>query len=267
MTNRFPFGERFDAGAVPLGSLSGQTPRASAGSRGERFCFPRLDLFPPPTAEDAERPPRQFGEAELVEAVAAARTEAAAETETRLRAELAASLEQRQAEAWRALSEQLVESRAELERLLRQRAGASRDLALALARALAPRALARAPLADIEAMLRETLARLEPYPRLELRLPQELVAQGRSLLHRAAAETGYPGELAVTPDATLRPGDARLCWQDGAAVRDLAELEAEALDLVDAWLPVDGKDDERRNGGSLPKVVPLRPALTKGGEP
>ena len=267
MTNRFPFGERFDAGAVPLGSLSGQTPRASAGSRGERFCFPRLDLFPPPTAEDAERPPRQFGEAELVEAVAAARTEAAAETETRLRAELAASLEQRQAEAWRALSEQLVESRAELERLLQQRAGASRDLALALARALAPRALARAPLADVEAMLRETLARLEPCPRLELRLPQELVAQGRSLLDRVAAETGYPGELAVTPDATLRAGDARLCWQDGAAVRDLAELEAEALDLVDAWLPVDGKDDERRNGGSLPKVVPLRPALTKGGEP
>jgi flagellar assembly protein FliH len=267
MTNRFPFGERFDAGAVPLGSLSGQTPRASAGSRGERFCFPRLDLFPPPTAEDAERPPRQFGEAELVEAVAAARTEAAAETETRLRAELAASLEQRQAEAWRALSEQLVESRAELERLLQQRAGASRDLALALARALAPRALARAPLADVEAMLRETLARLEPCPRLELRLPQELVAQGRSLLDRVAAETGYPGELAVIPDPTLGPGDARLSWQDGAAVRDLAELEAEALDLVDAWLPVDGKDDERWNGGSLPKVVPLRPALKKGGEP
>lgn len=267
MTSRFPFGERFDAGAVPLGSLSGQTPRASAGSRGEPFCFPRLDLFPPPTAEDAERPPRQFGEAELAEAVAAARTEAAAETETRLRAELAASLEQRQAEAWRALSEQLVESRAELERLLQQRAGASRDLALALARALAPRALARAPLADVEAMLRETLARLEPCPRLELRLPQELVAQGRSLLDRVAAETGYPGELAVIPDPTLGPGDARLSWQDGAAVRDLAELEAEALDLVDAWLPVDGKDDERRNGGSLPKVVPLRPALTKGGEP
>jgi hypothetical protein len=267
MTSRIPFGERFEAGAVPLGSLSGQTPRASAGSRGEPYCFPRLDLSPPPTADDAERLPRQFGEAELVEAIAAARSEAAAETETRLRAELAASLERRQANAWLALSEQLVESRAELDRLLRQRAGASRDLALALARALAPRALARAPLADVEAMLRETLARLEPYPRLELRLPQELVAQGRSLLDRVAAETGYPGELAVTPDATLRAGDARLCWQDGAAVRDLAELEAEALDLVDAWLPVDGKDDERRNGGSLPKVVPLRPALKKGGEP
>jgi hypothetical protein len=92
------------------------------------------------------------------------------------------------------------------------------------------------------------------------------VAPGRSLLDRLAAETGYPGELTVIPDPTLGPGDARLCWQDGAAVRDLAELEADAMDLVDAWLPAGAPGDERRAGG-VAKVVPLRPALTKGGEP
>jgi hypothetical protein len=91
------------------------------------------------------------------------------------------------------------------------------------------------------------------------------VAEGRSLLDRVAAETRYPGELAVTADATLGPGDARLCWQDGSAVRDLAELEAEALDLLDAWFPPH-KPDERRHGGGPRKVVPLRPALTKGSE-
>lgn len=266
MSSRFPFGERFDTEAVPPGSRCGRTPQPSAGSRGEPFGFPCLDLSPSPAADEAKPPPRQLGEAELAEAVAAARSEAAAETETRLRAELAASLEQRQAEAWRALSQQLAASRAELERLLAQRAGASRDLALALARALVPQALARAPLADVEAMLRETLARLERYPRLELRLPPELVAQGRSLLDRAAAETGYPGELAVIPDPALGKGDARLSWQDGAAVRDLAELEADAMDLVDAWLPASGPGGERRADG-VAKIVPLRPALTKGGEP
>jgi flagellar biosynthesis/type III secretory pathway protein FliH len=267
MTGQVAFRELFDAGAEPVGSLPGRAARSSATARGERFCFPRLDDVPEAAAEDAERPDAQSGEAELADALAAARTEAAAEAEARLRAELSASLEHWRAEALRALCEQLGQARAAFERLLEQRAGASRDLALALARALVPRALARAPLADIEAMLCETMARLERYPRLELRLPQELVAQGRSLLDRVAAKTGYPGELAVSPDVTLGPGDARLCWHDGAAVRDLAELEAEALDLVDAWLPAGRLDDRHPTDSGPTKVVPLRPALSKGSEP
>jgi flagellar biosynthesis/type III secretory pathway protein FliH len=267
MTGHSPFRELFDAGAESVGSLPGRATRSSAEARRERFCFPRLDDVPEAAAEQEKRPAGQSSEAELVEALAAARTEAAGETEARLRAELSASLEHRQAQVLRALCEQLGQARASFERLLEQRAGASRDLALALARALVPRALAHAPLVDIEAMLCETIARLERYPRLELRLPQELVAQGRSLLDRVAAETGYPGELAVSPDVTLGPGDARLCWHDGAAVRDLAELEAEARDLVDAWLPAGRLDDRHPTDSGPTKVVPLRPALSKGSEP
>ncbi len=60
-----------------------------------------------------------------------------------------------------------------------------------------------------------------------------------------AAEAGYRGEIGVIADAKLAPGDARLEWQDGAAVRDLARLEAEASALVEAWLPA-----ERTGAGS-----------------
>jgi hypothetical protein len=120
--------------------------------------------------------------------------------------------------------------------MLAARAAASRDLALAVARALVARALARQPLADVEAMFGEVLVRLEGMPWLELRLPPSLADAGQAALARAAEEAGYRGELRVIPDAKLGPGDARLAWQDGAAERDLAGLEAEVTVLVDAWL-------------------------------
>ena len=238
-----------------------------AEGRVERFAFPRLDEMPQAVADQAEQAAAHSRERELATAVAAASAEAAAETEARLRAELSECLENSHARALRALCEQLGQARAAFERLLEQRAAASRELALALARVLVPRALARAPLADIEAMLRDTVRRLERNPRLELRLPQELVVQGRNLLERVAAETGYSGELVVSADATLGPGDARLCWQDGAAVRDLDELEAEALGLIDAWLPELNPEGEPATESSRPEFVPFRPSLTKGGEP
>jgi hypothetical protein len=114
---------------------------------------------------------------------------------------------------------------------------ATRDLALALARALVPRALERQPLADTEAMLRDLLVRLEQQPRLTLALPPALVDAGRRTLAAIAAEAGYRGELVVEPDQTLGAGDARLSWRGGSAERDLAELEREAIALIDAWLP------------------------------
>ena len=86
-----------------------------------------------------------------------------------VRAELAASLEQRQAEALAAIAVQLAAAGAALEQTLAARAGASRELAWRSRRALAARALALQPLADIEAMLRE--------PRAAARRPA--VARGR----------------------------------------------------------------------------------------
>jgi hypothetical protein len=41
----------------------------------------------------------------------------------------------------------------------------------------------------------------------------------------------------VLADRGLGPGDARLAWHEGMAERDLARIEAEAMALVDAWLP------------------------------
>jgi flagellar biosynthesis/type III secretory pathway protein FliH len=212
------------------------SPRAGAAAP---FDFPWLEPSGDPEAAAAAAPPtaRTFSEAELEAALAAARAQAAAAAEAKVRAAIEADMAARQTAALERIAAELAAHQVELDRALAARAAASRDLALALARALVPRALERQPLADAEAMLRDLVIRLEGQPRLTLSLPPALVEAGQQLAREIAAQAGYHGEMAVVPEAQLGPGDARLSWPGGYAERDLALLEREALAVVDAWLP------------------------------
>lgn len=224
-------GERVDGGAAQ--PRCAQPHPAVAAP----FEFPWLERSDEAIEADPTPPARTFSAGELDAAVAAARAETAAATEVSVRAEVEAHIAARHAAALEQIAAGLAAHQAAFEQALAARGAASRDLALALARALVPRALERQPLADIEAMLRELLIRLEGQPRLTLALPPDLVDAGQRTLAALAAEAGYRGELMVEPDRTLGAGDARLSWRGGSAERDLAELEREATALVDAWLP------------------------------
>lgn len=186
-----------------------------------------------PVPEPEPAPPPTVGAEELAAAVALAR----AEGEAAARDEIEAALEQRRCAAAEAIAGALARMESAHAARLDERAGASLELALALARAIVPRALERAPLADVEAMLRDLVARLEDQPRLHLALPPDLVAPGRELLEGLAREAGFSGELTVEGDPDLGAGDARLSWRHGRAIRDLAAIEREALALAAAWLP------------------------------
>lgn len=224
------------------------------------FTFPWLDQSgePEAAAADAPPPPRTFSEAELNAALAAARAEAAAAAEARLRVALESDMTARRTAALERLAAELAAHQVALDRTLAARAAASRDLALALARALVPRALERQPLADIAAMLRELLIRLEGQPRLTLALAPALLEAGQQAAREIAAQAGYRGELAVVPEAQLGPGDARLSWPGGNAERDLASLEREAIAVVDAWLP---------DTATEPRAIDCEDACTNGAMP
>jgi hypothetical protein len=81
------------------------------------------------------------------------------------------------------------------------------------------------------------------------RLPPALLAAGEAALTRVAAEAGYQGELRVLAEPGLGPGDARVRWQEGTAERDLGRIEAEAVALVEAWLPTTTTKRMRRPRG------------------
>jgi len=237
MTGAFPFLERFDDDPVPVVRGLRRWHGPARAGQATLFCYPRLE--PPQSAAAAvppPAPPPAYNAEELAAAVAAARRDAGTEAAAAVHAEMQASLEHRTAAALAALGAQLAACREALERTLAARAAASRDLALAIGRALVGEALARQPLADVEAMFRELVVRLEGEPWLEIRLPPELTAAAEKSLLAIAEEAGYRGALRVLPEPRLGPGDARLSWQDGVAERDLAALEAEAVALVDTWL-------------------------------
>ncbi len=260
----FPFDQHFDQPDPPVvGARGRRAPRALVTATTDRFSYPSLDRSAAADTASAAIDTPSFSEAELCAAVAVARDEATAATETRLRAELHAGLEHRQAAALAAIAEQLAHARDALASCLAARARASRDLALAMARALVPRALAHQPLADIEAMLRDTLGRLEREPWLELRLPPDLVEHGQELIAKVASDVAYRGDVAVLPDSGLGSGDAKLCWQEGAAMRDLDRIEAEAVTLVDAWLG----SDQATTGAAAPQEPEVADEASAGDPP
>lgn len=207
-------------------------PRAVSGAGG--FEFPPLQVAPEPSP-----PAPTYGEPELAEATARAREAGRAEAESRLRAEMAASIEQRTSVALEAIARELRAAREGLERSLAARAGASAELAIAMARAIVPRAMEERPLADVEAMLVDLVSRLEGQPRLELALAPDLVASGEALIRRVAGDAGHRGEIVVQADPRLAAGDARLAWGDGGAERDLGASQREVEAVVEAWLPAE----------------------------
>jgi len=64
----------------------------------------------------------------------------------------------------------------------------------------------------------------------------------------------------VLAEPDLGPGDARVRWHDGVAERDLARIEAEAVALVEAWLPDD--HHQAHDAPAQPQVACTREAET-----
>lgn len=205
-----------------------------------------------PSSEPEGMPPPSYSEEELAAAVAAARAEAVELTEGRVRDELAKASEQRMALALEVIARAFQEVAAADRRMVDGLSRTTGELALAMARAVVPRALERAPLADIAGMLREVVSRLEGEPVLELRLPEDLVEPGRLLMDEIGAEAGYRGTLEVRAERGMSVGDARLLWRHGKAERRVevivGEAEALARTWLDAELPRTAVSDEETEG-------------------
>ena len=118
----------------------------------------------------------------------------------------------------------------------------SQGIAVALAEAVIPKAIARQPLADITDALRATLQGLVPVPAIELRLHPAAVEFAEALLADVSKDAGFTGELITIADSDLGEGDFELRWQGGMLSRRLECLQAEAMKLADHWLELASED-------------------------
>jgi flagellar assembly protein FliH len=157
---------------------------------------------------------------------AAAKAEIAADTERRLAAALA-----RAAGALELMAGgfQRIERNLEIEAV---------SVAVAVATKLAPALIAHEPLTEVEALASDCFRQLVSTPHVVVRVNESAFEAAQAQLASTAAACGLQGRLVVLSDAEIAPGDCRVEWADGGAVRNRANVEATIVAAVERYLSV-----------------------------
>ena len=166
-------------------------------------------------------------EAALAEARATAYRDGVAAALAQSEARAAVALE-RIAAGLEALARQLaaIEARLEAEAV---------EVAVAVARKLAPELIAREPLTEIAALARGCFAQLVAAPHVVVRVSEALHAPAREKLEETARLRGFDGRLIVLGEPEIAPGDCRIEWADGGIVRDRAATDAAIVEAVNRY--------------------------------
>lgn len=133
------------------------------------------------------------------------------------------------------------------------------EVAVAVARKLAPALIAREPLAEISALVADAFRHLVSAPHVVVRLEDALFAAAQPLIAELARARGFEGRLIVLADPEIAPGDCRIEWADGGTTRNRAATEAAIAELVERYLAA-------RRAGTV-TVPPVAPELMGRPEP
>ena len=122
----------------------------------------------------------------------------------------------------------LDESRAEIETLRNESAA----VALAMAKKIAPAALAALPAGDVEIALRQAMHQAIGEPRITLRAAPAVALALKARLDEIAHEEGYEGRVMIAEDLHMTGGDCRIEWRGGGAERSEQAIEDALSDLI-----------------------------------
>ena len=104
-------------------------------------------------------------------------------------------------------------------------------LALAMARKIAPAALAALPSGDVEIALRQAMHQAIAEPRITLRAAPAVIQALEPRLNDIAHEEGYDGRVLFAADPAMTGADCRIEWRGGGAERCEQTIE-EALSAL-----------------------------------
>ncbi|MGE0230486.1 MAG: hypothetical protein AB7O39_11800 [Flavobacteriaceae bacterium] len=115
----------------------------------------------------------------------------------------------------------------------------------AIAVKLAAGLVRREPMAEIEALLAQTLGELQGVPHLVVRVNETLAETLKDKAEAQARISGFEGRLIIMGEPNVKPGDARIEWAEGGIVRDMAGIEAAIGEAVSRFL---GAGNSRNRG-------------------
>jgi flagellar assembly protein FliH len=96
------------------------------------------------------------------------------------------------------------------------------EVAVAVARKLAPALIAREPFAEIAALATDCFRELVASPHIAVRVNDALYAPAREKLDDIARAKSFQGRLVVLAEPDIAVGDCRIEWADGGITRDIA---------------------------------------------
>ncbi|MGE3148289.1 MAG: FliH/SctL family protein [Pseudorhodoplanes sp.] len=110
------------------------------------------------------------------------------------------------------------------------------EVAVAVARKLAPALIAREPFAEIAALAAECFRNLTATPHVAVRVNEAIYPVARDKLGAVAGESGFEGRLVVLAEPDMQPGDCRIEWADGGAKRDRLAIETAINESVGRYV-------------------------------
>ena len=105
-------------------------------------------------------------------------------------------------------------------------------LALAMARKIAPAALAALPSGDVEIALRQAMHQAIAEPRITLRAAPAVIQALEPRLNDIAHEEGYDGRVMIAADPAMTGADCRIEWRGGGAERSEQAIEDALTALI-----------------------------------
>jgi flagellar assembly protein FliH len=126
------------------------------------------------------------------------------------------------------------------------------ELALAVARKLAPELVAREPFAEIAALATECFKQLATAPHIVVRVNDALHETARERLAEIAKSCGFEGRLVVIAEPVIAVGDCKIEWADGGVVRNQAKADIAIGNAVGRYLGA-------RQAAAMPELGDIKP--------
>jgi flagellar assembly protein FliH len=126
------------------------------------------------------------------------------------------------------------------------------ELAVAVARKLAPELIQRQPFTEIAALATDCLRQLASAPHVVIRVNDALLEAARTQLDEIARTCGFEGRLVVVAEPEIALGDCHIEWADGGVDRTAARTELAIGEAVERHLGV-------RTKPGLPELGDITP--------
>jgi flagellar assembly protein FliH len=110
------------------------------------------------------------------------------------------------------------------------------EVAVAVARKLAPALIAHEPFAEIAALASECFRQLIAAPHVAIRVNDALYATATEKLDDIVRAKSFEGRLVVLAEPEIAVGDCRIEWADGGINRDSAAADAVISEAVTGYI-------------------------------